>query len=203
MLRIEDAWSQARSPTRHAAPKPSSGGCSTPSTPVMGMRPRLSAACRSTVSPRSAYVGWSRTASLANDTSRRLMERVGMRCEGRAVAESPHRSGPWLDTLTYTVLADEWPRSTLTLARPVPRGWFPPTQPGGSWRWCRRARIPGAPGRPAIRCVRPPASRPSCVGPAPQGQGMDPGGRRSAGWPSEPPVGQAPRSSRRTRRGSG
>jgi RimJ/RimL family protein N-acetyltransferase len=46
---------------------------------------------------------------LANDTSARLMERVGMRREGHAVAESLHRSGQWLDTLTYAVLADEWP----------------------------------------------------------------------------------------------
>ena len=31
-----------------------------------------------------------------------------MRREGHAVAESLHRSGQWLDTVTYAVLADEW-----------------------------------------------------------------------------------------------
>jgi RimJ/RimL family protein N-acetyltransferase len=46
---------------------------------------------------------------LANDTSWRLMERVGMRREGHAVAESLHRSGQWLDTVTYAMLAKEWP----------------------------------------------------------------------------------------------
>ena len=45
---------------------------------------------------------------LGNDTSWRLMERVGMRREGHAIAESLHRSGQWLDTVTYAVLADDW-----------------------------------------------------------------------------------------------
>jgi RimJ/RimL family protein N-acetyltransferase len=30
-----------------------------------------------------------------------------MRREGHAVAESLHRSGQWLDTVTYAVLAEE------------------------------------------------------------------------------------------------
>lgn len=37
----------------------------------------------------------------------RLMERVGMRRETHAVRESLHRSGQWLDTVTYALLADE------------------------------------------------------------------------------------------------
>lgn len=45
---------------------------------------------------------------LANHASRRLMERVGMRREAHAVRESLHRSGQWLDTVAYAVLADEW-----------------------------------------------------------------------------------------------
>jgi RimJ/RimL family protein N-acetyltransferase len=45
---------------------------------------------------------------LANDTSWRLMERVEMRREGRAISESLHRSGQWLDTVTYALLATEW-----------------------------------------------------------------------------------------------
>jgi RimJ/RimL family protein N-acetyltransferase len=45
---------------------------------------------------------------LANDSSWRLMERVGMRRETHAVRESLHRSGQWLNTLAYAVLADEW-----------------------------------------------------------------------------------------------
>ena len=45
---------------------------------------------------------------LDNDTSWRLMERVGMRRELHAVRESLHRSGKWLDTVAYALLYDEW-----------------------------------------------------------------------------------------------
>ena len=45
---------------------------------------------------------------LDNDTSWRLMERVGMRRELHAVRESLHRSGRWLDTVGYAILDEEW-----------------------------------------------------------------------------------------------
>jgi RimJ/RimL family protein N-acetyltransferase len=45
---------------------------------------------------------------LDNERSWRLMERLGMRREGHAVAESLHRSGQWLDTVSYAMLASEW-----------------------------------------------------------------------------------------------
>jgi RimJ/RimL family protein N-acetyltransferase len=44
----------------------------------------------------------------ANESSWRLMERVGMRREAHNVRDSLHRSGEWLDGLTYALLADEW-----------------------------------------------------------------------------------------------
>lgn len=45
---------------------------------------------------------------LDNVASWRLMERVGMRRESHAVRDSLHRSGAWLDSVTYALLADEW-----------------------------------------------------------------------------------------------
>ncbi|HEY3527720.1 MAG TPA: GNAT family protein [Nocardioides sp.] len=45
---------------------------------------------------------------LANQTSWRLMERVGMRRETHAIKDSLHRSGQWLDTLNYALLREEW-----------------------------------------------------------------------------------------------
>ena len=45
---------------------------------------------------------------LDNDTSWRLMKRVGMRQEVHAVRESLHRSGRWLDTVGYAILKEEW-----------------------------------------------------------------------------------------------
>jgi RimJ/RimL family protein N-acetyltransferase len=43
-----------------------------------------------------------------NEASWRLMERVGMRREGHAVADALHRSGRWLDSYVYALLVDEW-----------------------------------------------------------------------------------------------
>lgn len=43
-----------------------------------------------------------------NEASWRLMERVGMRREWYAVRDSLHRSGEWLDSMGYALLADEW-----------------------------------------------------------------------------------------------
>jgi RimJ/RimL family protein N-acetyltransferase len=45
---------------------------------------------------------------LGNEASWRLMERLGMRRELHAVAESLHRSGQWLDIVGYALLAEEW-----------------------------------------------------------------------------------------------
>jgi RimJ/RimL family protein N-acetyltransferase len=43
-----------------------------------------------------------------NETSWRLMERVGMRRELRAIRASLHRSGRWLDTVGYALVEEEW-----------------------------------------------------------------------------------------------
>src|SRR5690606_38899718 len=43
-----------------------------------------------------------------NEPSWRLMERLGMRRETHAVRDSLHRSGEWLDSLAYALLAEEW-----------------------------------------------------------------------------------------------
>lgn len=43
-----------------------------------------------------------------NLASRRVMEKLGMRLEEYAVAESLHRSKGWLDGAGYAILADEW-----------------------------------------------------------------------------------------------
>jgi RimJ/RimL family protein N-acetyltransferase len=47
-------------------------------------------------------------AFLDNDSSVRLMERVGMRRELHAVGDSLHRSGRWLDSVGYAILDSEW-----------------------------------------------------------------------------------------------
>ena len=42
-----------------------------------------------------------------NETSWRLIKRVGMRRELHAVRESLHRSGEWLDVFGYALLSEE------------------------------------------------------------------------------------------------
>lgn len=48
-----------------------------------------------------------------NETSWRLMERVGMRRESYAVRDSLHRSGDWLDGMTYALLKEDWAQRKL------------------------------------------------------------------------------------------
>lgn len=43
-----------------------------------------------------------------NVSSRRLMQRVGMRLESYLVRDSLHRSGIWMDSEGYALLAEEW-----------------------------------------------------------------------------------------------
>jgi RimJ/RimL family protein N-acetyltransferase len=43
-----------------------------------------------------------------NEVSWRLMERVGMRREAHSRADGLHRSGAWLDGMSYALLAGEW-----------------------------------------------------------------------------------------------
>ena len=44
----------------------------------------------------------------ANEPSRRLAERVGMRCELHGVRDSLHRDLGWIDGIGFALLADEW-----------------------------------------------------------------------------------------------
>ena len=45
---------------------------------------------------------------LDNEASWRVMERVGMRRELYAVRDALHRSGRWVDSVSYAVLVEEW-----------------------------------------------------------------------------------------------
>jgi RimJ/RimL family protein N-acetyltransferase len=69
-------------------------------------------------SRRTAVVRRLANCLLNNDASWRLMESLGMRREAHAVRESLHRSGQWLDTLTYADGADPlcYPSSAASAA---------------------------------------------------------------------------------------
>jgi RimJ/RimL family protein N-acetyltransferase len=109
MLRLEDAWAQADVADQAPNTQAELGWVLDPAHTGRGY---ATEAVRALLTHCFDQLGVRRVVAncvLANDTSWRLMERLGMRREGHAVAESLHRSGQWLDTVTYAVLADEWP----------------------------------------------------------------------------------------------
>ena len=109
MLRREDAWAQSEVADRGRAAQAELGWALDPAHTGRGYATEavreLLRACFVDLGVRRATA----TCFLANTASWRLMERVGMRRELHAVGESLHRSGRWLDTVGYALLAEEWP----------------------------------------------------------------------------------------------
>jgi len=119
MLRVEDAWAQTEVADYAKGKVAELGWVLEPAHTGHGY---ATEAVRALLDHCFTSLGVHRVVAncfLANDTSWRLMERVGMRRECHAVAESLHRSGQWLDTVTYAVLADEWALG----ARSQPNRW--------------------------------------------------------------------------------
>ena len=108
MLRIDDGWAQTEVADQARGTQAELGWVLDPAYTGRGY---ATEAVRSLLTHCFTTHGVRRVVAncfMSNDTSWRLMERVGMRREGHAVAESLHRSGQWLDTVTYAVLAREW-----------------------------------------------------------------------------------------------
>lgn len=109
MLRVGDAWAQAEVTEQAKRTMGELGWVLDPAHTGHGY---ATEAVRALVDYCFTDLGLRRVVAscfLADDASARLMERVGMRREGHAVAESLHRSGRWLDTVTYGLLAGDWP----------------------------------------------------------------------------------------------
>lgn len=108
MLRVEDAWAQAEVTDEAHHAQAELGWVLDPEFTGQGYATEavheLLRACFEDLGVRRVVAN----CFLGNETSWRLMERVGMRRETHAVAESLHRSGRWLDTVAYAILADEW-----------------------------------------------------------------------------------------------
>jgi RimJ/RimL family protein N-acetyltransferase len=107
MLRVEDAWAQTEVADQARGTQAELGWVLDPAYTGHGYATEavrgLLEYCFTTLGVRRVVAN----CFLANDTSWRLMDRVGMRREGHAVAESLHRTGQWLDTVTYAVLAEQ------------------------------------------------------------------------------------------------
>lgn len=108
MLRVEDAWAQTEVAELARGTQAELGWVLDPAATGHGY---ATEAVRALIGYCFEQLGLRRVVAncfLDNVASWRLMERVGMRRELHAVRESLHRSGEWLDTVGYAVLAEEW-----------------------------------------------------------------------------------------------
>jgi RimJ/RimL family protein N-acetyltransferase len=108
MLRREDAWAQAEVADRASGAQAELGWVLDPAHTGAGY---ATEAVRELLRYCFEDLGVHRVVANCftdNHASWRLMERLGMRRELHAVQESLHRSGRWLDTVGYALLADEW-----------------------------------------------------------------------------------------------
>jgi RimJ/RimL family protein N-acetyltransferase len=108
MVKIEDAWAQAEIVERARSVHAELGWVLDPEYAGHGF---ATEAIRELLRLCFTDLGVRRVTAVcfaANDASRRLMERVGMRREFHTVRDSLHRSGEWLDCFGYALLADEW-----------------------------------------------------------------------------------------------
>jgi len=108
MVAVEDAWSQAEVAEQAAGVQAEIGWCLDPSYSGQGLGTEAVAAlfevCFDGLGLRRVLAN----CFAGNVASWRLMERLGMRREMHTVRESLHRSGEWLDGMSYALLADEW-----------------------------------------------------------------------------------------------
>ena len=108
MLAIEDAWAQAEVRDRARAVQAELGWSLDPAHTGKGY---ATEAVAELIRICFEELGLRRVIAQCfadNESSWRLMERVGMRRESHDVRGSLHRSGEWLDGLAYAMLADEW-----------------------------------------------------------------------------------------------
>jgi RimJ/RimL family protein N-acetyltransferase len=108
MLTIEDGWAQAEVTEQARGVHAELGWVLHPDHAGRGY---ASEAVRELIRLCFEELGLRRVAANCfadNEASWRLMERVGMRREIYSVRDSLHRSGHWLDGMSYALLADEW-----------------------------------------------------------------------------------------------
>ena len=108
MIAVEDGWSQAEVAGQARGVQAELGCVFNPEHTGHGY---ATEAVREQIRICFADLGLRRVTAgcfAANETSWRLLERVGMRREAYTVRESLHRSGQWLDGMSYALLADEW-----------------------------------------------------------------------------------------------
>jgi RimJ/RimL family protein N-acetyltransferase len=108
MVRVEDAWAQREVAHRAVGTQAELGWTL---DPAVGGRGLATEAVRAALRIAFEGLGVRRVVASAfadNAPSLRLAERVGMRQESYAVADSLHRDLGWIDGVGYALLAEEW-----------------------------------------------------------------------------------------------
>jgi RimJ/RimL family protein N-acetyltransferase len=108
MIAPEDAWAQAEVADEAAGTQAEIGWCIDPAAEGQGF---ATEAVRELIRVAFEELGLRRVFAncfAANESSWRLMERLGMRREALNRKDSLHRTGEWMDGTTYALLADEW-----------------------------------------------------------------------------------------------
>lgn len=108
MLRVEDAWGQAEVSAAARGTQAELGWTLDPAWTGHGY---ATEAVRALLELCFVGLGLRRVVAdcfVENESSWRLMERIGMRRESHTVADALHRSGRWLDSYGYALLAAEW-----------------------------------------------------------------------------------------------
>lgn len=112
LLKVTDAWSQAEVRDQAANTEAELGWCLDPAYQGRGLAAEAAGAL---LDLAFGPLGLRRAVAHCfadNERSWRLMERLGMRREVHTRKESLHRSGAWLDGMSYALLAEEWPGSS-------------------------------------------------------------------------------------------
>ncbi|MDT0156028.1 GNAT family protein [Microbacterium sp. ARD32] len=108
MIKVGDAWAQAEVAEQAQGAEAELGWVLTPAYAGRGHASEAVRAvidlCFETLGLRRVHAG----CFAANEPSWRLMERLGMRREEFSRKTALHRSGEWMDGMSYGVLAEEW-----------------------------------------------------------------------------------------------
>lgn len=108
MLKVEDSWTQAEVAEQGAASQAEIGWVLDPAHQGRGYATEavrgVFAVCFEQLGLRRVHAG----CFAANEPSWRMMERLGMRREEHSLKNGLHRSGVWMDGMTYALLAEEW-----------------------------------------------------------------------------------------------
>lgn len=122
MLRVADAWGQCEIAERARGTQADLGWSFDPACAGRGLATEAVDALIGVCFNAHGLRRIRAECFAANIRSWQLMERVGMRREAHHIASVLHRSGAWLDGLSYALLAEERPaRQSVALPpRPPP-----------------------------------------------------------------------------------